>query len=110
MREIKFRYKFKNYKTHEEITSILKISNIENQNLNPKVFDFLEWEILSRDQFIDAKDKNDKEIYENDKVITDEQGWIGTVVFGAGMFYCKDDCGGFSSLCNWGDFEIIENK
>lgn len=60
-------------------------------------------------QFTGLVDKNGKEIYEGDRVRTDEAGWVAKVVFERGMFCCKDDKGGFSTFCNWEAFEVIGN-
>ena len=65
MREIKFRYRFKNRKTNEIITVILDISQIEIQGLEPNPFEGFDWEILSRDQYAGFK-IDEEEIYEGD--------------------------------------------
>lgn len=60
-------------------------------------------------QFIGYFDRNGKEIWEGDIVLTDEVGWVAEVVYDYGMFRCVDKDGGFSSLCNWSMFEVIGN-
>ena len=60
-------------------------------------------------QFTGLKDKNGKMIFENDIVKTDEAGWVAKVIYYTYSFICVDNIGGFSSMCNWGDFEILGN-
>lgn len=64
MREIKFRYRIKEIKTNKTITQFFSLELVELGILNNKNKDT--FVILSRDQYINLKDKNGKEIYEGD--------------------------------------------
>jgi len=69
MREIKFRYRFKNDETGEIFTEIMTIRAIEDSfTWKIPAGDGYTYTILSRDQFTGKKDQNDVEIYFNDKV------------------------------------------
>jgi len=70
MREIKFRYRFRNRKTGESITTVLAMNEIEGQAFQPPVFkEWTTWEVLSRNQYIGLQDRHGKEIYEKDIVM-----------------------------------------
>jgi uncharacterized phage protein (TIGR01671 family) len=58
---------------------------------------------------LNIKDKNGKEIYEDDIVMTDEAGWIAQVIFSWDGFICEKKNAGFSTLCNWEGFEVLGN-
>ena len=55
-------------------------------------------------------DKNNKKIYENDIILTDEAGWCGFVVFENGSFTIIDDKGGYAWMPNWSRCEVIGNR
>lgn len=64
-------------------------------------------------QYTGLFDKNGKQIYEGDIMLTDEAGWIAPVVFKGGEFLLwrtkEQGSPGFSSECNWKSFEVIGN-
>jgi uncharacterized phage protein (TIGR01671 family) len=60
-------------------------------------------------QYIGETDKNGVKIFEGDRVLTDEAGWIGHVTFGGGEFYVTDEHGGYARCCNWSDYEVLGN-
>jgi len=67
---------------------------------------------MEKRKYIGFKDKNGKEIYENDLVITDEDGWVGKVVKEGKDYICVDprpDHFGFATECKWKKYEVIEN-
>jgi uncharacterized phage protein (TIGR01671 family) len=71
-----------------------------------------EWNIWNVDhatvgQYIGETDKNGVKIFEGDRVLTDEAGWIGHVTFGGGEFYVTDKHGGYARCCNWSDYEVL---
>jgi len=60
-------------------------------------------------QYTGETDKNGVKIFEGDRVLTDEAGWIGYVTFGGGEFYVTDEHGGYARCCNWSDYEVLGN-
>jgi uncharacterized phage protein (TIGR01671 family) len=60
-------------------------------------------------QSIGELDKNGKDIYEADILITDECSWKAKVVFQRGAFILLDNLGGFSVEPNWNKCEVIGN-
>jgi hypothetical protein len=57
--------------------------------------------------YIGRKDKDGNKIYEGSKLLTNEAGWIGDVVFHNAIFYLMDINGGFSSEPEWNKCKII---
>lgn len=55
------------------------------------------------------RDKKGVAICEGDIVLTDEAGWIGQVIFDGDSYCVVKKNEGFSSMCNWEDFEVLGN-
>ena len=68
MREIKFRFQLKNKNDNSIIFQIIPLFDYKNGLIKYPI-DTNEWEILSIDEYTGLKDKNGKEIYENDIVL-----------------------------------------
>ena len=75
MDEIKFRYIFRERRTGEVFKRVVSINYIENRLFIPNPFGSWDFEILSRDRFINFLDKNKKEIYERD-IVTADWHWL----------------------------------
>ena len=56
-----------------------------------------------------CKDKDGREIYEGDYLMTDESNWIGAVVFACGQFGCLDKRGGYSWSVEWQNGMVVGN-
>ena len=69
----------------------------------------LKMEDIELMQFIEAEDKNKKDIYSGYILRTNEAGWIGAVYFHDGRFYLEDNKGGFSYRPDWDLCEVIGN-
>jgi hypothetical protein len=119
MREIKFRYKLWS-SSRGIVYRFNSLSDIQIHgdpiltrfalSLDAELTDSSEYEILGRDEWIGEKDKNGRDIYENDWLLTDESGWIGKVVFSRATFVIMDDKGRFSAQPNWNKCEVIEDR
>ena len=75
--------------------------------------DFTDWYGISScvvEKCVGVVDKNGKDIFENDIIITDEAGWCGFVVFEHGSFTIIDGKGGYSWMPNWEKCEVIGNR
>lgn len=112
MREIKFRYRIKNRKTDKINIVMLTLDRLEFHsvlpNVLPNIFDFFEWEILSRDECTGLPDKNNKLIFEGDDC--KYGSYRGKIVFDYGCFIF--DCDNLSMSFrdhDSKDFEIIDN-
>lgn len=77
MREIKFRYIFRNLKTNDIIVKFFTLNNIESGH--HLKYDIDRFELISTSQYTRLKDKNDVEIYDGDIVY--HNGFIGYVKY-----------------------------
>ena len=100
---MKFRYVLKNKHTQKIHFKWYKLESIEREGLKA-LFDVENYEIISRDRFIESIDKKGVEIYENDEIATvlDEaikdsvliKGMnyeVGTVIYVNGGFHTGED-------------------
>jgi len=87
MREIKFRYRIRNRKYGKIHKIIIDINVLENGRQS-QYFNILDYEILSRDEYTELKDKNGNEIYEGD--ILEDIDRIGIIEFYQGGFIVQD--------------------
>lgn len=54
-------------------------------------------------------DKEGQGIYEGDFLMLFDEGWIGAVVFGNGVFWCRDEKGGYSSMVTFENSLVVDN-
>lgn len=54
-------------------------------------------------------DKEGQEIYEGDFLMLFDEGWIGAVVFGNGVFWCRDEKGGYSGMPTFDNSLVVGN-
>ena len=116
MREILFRGK--DSETGEWVFGWLMIGLSGRVYIVYAVDDVAIWKITPRPMFVEVDpatvgqytgftDKNETKIFEGDRVLTDEAGWIGYVTFDGGEFYVTDEHGGYARCCNWSEYEVL---
>lgn len=108
MRELRFKaWDKKEKRWHQELVSIDALTGKCLMHYGsyepPEVTDFIVCQCTG------LKDKSGKKIYEGDIVQTNEAGWVAEVIYKIDGFFCIDNIGGFSTQCQWGEFEIIGN-
>lgn len=115
MRKVKFRYRFKNRETGEIVVAIVPLENV-NRGIStfisiiprlvdpPNVWDWLEWEVVARDEFTGIKDSKGEDVYEGD---IDKR--LNEIIFDDGCFKVFVDGMGSVPLFLFKDVEIIGN-
>jgi len=120
MREIKFRYRVQDRKTKQIIIFCLSIDQVESTptGFTENFFNWMKFDLLSRDEYTGLKDKNGNESFESD-YIKSEFGIEGIIIFDLGAFSVDIkkigeksmyDIASKPCLFDMGDFEIIGNQ
>ena len=110
MREIKFKVKIKGDAKLWEVYVIdfLHLQVLRNVSGSYEMVSFDKIEAFL--QFTGLLDRNGREVWEGDILLTDEGGWIAQVDFVRGCFVLQNHTvkmGGFSVEPNWEECEVI---